>query len=770
MFRLCSLLGLLALANSEESSEELEAEKPTLLKVVGADSKRPKDGLELRVLQRHGRAPLPPEPKHLPSSEDEMMQEFSEIIVEYKTNFYVSSIQVRLPEKQQQLPHSVIDFEGYKFFTGPNNECKFQLGDKSLLPDNDTQLARDMAGSGEISNCVADNSDTSDMKPRRSSALLKFHPHPFEHNASGWRYFSMMIRNAQTTPVRSSINGQEANTFQIVVNTPWETIAEMSFEALEIQQVWVCSYTPWFVTTPCTADCGGGFRTRVRRKLHANPEGYNPKLLKSCDENIEEHESCNTQECDVDCQLSEWTPWANGECSRSCGNGTMVERRNVVMGPKGSGKICPPWSAEGERVRVVPCNPNPCPASCTESSQSSLEEFQEMVKDSNSKLLVFKDIPQPGVRAIPEEAEAAEAEDEESEETEQNETKPSTKESDEEEESQQAQESEDQAASIGEGEDDSKLDDDATQSLLSTKETPATQFGLSKSSCSEPCGGGRRLVLVPSEQKVSSGKEDKSCYSAFEEDCNTFACKALMIQPATAWQFPVAGKWFMVDVEFVIEELAESLTLRAPPDFLLAATGESSECFLVEHSLPNLENCTVYPGQTSDKTGPIIVLDFSNPLEPQTSYTTKQDWYYMRFWVQHPEHCSGGKTADGRCLGLVGEREWTLSLKLSEPNSLWELVKGSYEIFVDEKWAKAAFEANAANNRPLTEEAQGVEEEHSASSTDGPDGSDGSDGSDGGEKDVPDAQDVKDDSLMESHEVRHHRGRHRKHSKGRWRS
>ena len=218
--------------------------------------------------------------------------------VEYKTNFYVSSIEVRLPEKQQQLPHSVIDFDGYKFFTGPNNECKFQLGDKSVLPDNDTQVARDMAGSSEISNCVADNSDTSDTKPRRSSAVLKFHPHPFEHNVSGWRYFSMMIRNAQTTPLRNAINGQEANTFQIVVNTSWETIAEMSFQALEIEQVWVCSYTPWFVTTPCTAECGGGFRTRVRRKLHANPEGYNPKLLKNCDENIEEHESCNTPECD----------------------------------------------------------------------------------------------------------------------------------------------------------------------------------------------------------------------------------------------------------------------------------------------------------------------------------------------------------------------------------------------------------------------------------------------------------------------------------------
>lgn len=35
-------------------------------------------------------------------------------------------------------------------------------------------------------------------------------------------------------------------------------------------------------------------------------------------------------------------------------------------------------------------------------------------------------------------------------------------------------------------------------------------------------------------------------------------------------------------------------------------------------------NCTVYPGQTGLKTGPIMVLNFSNPLEPQNSYTWKR--------------------------------------------------------------------------------------------------------------------------------------------------
>ena len=139
---------------------------------------------------------------------------------------------------------------------------------------------------------------------------------------------------------------------------------------------------------------------------------------------------------------------------------------------------------------------------------------------------------------------------------------------------------------------------------------------------------------------------------------------------------PVAGQWFMLDISFVIEELAESFTIRAPPDFELAVTGNASECFLVEHSLPNLENCTIYPGQTSERTGPIMVMYFSNPLEPQNSYTLRQDWYHLRVWVHHPQNCTGGNTTDGRCLGLEGEREWTLAVKMTEPVPLWEIVKG----------------------------------------------------------------------------------------------
>ena len=78
----------------------------------------------------------------------------------------------------------------------------------------------------------------------------------------------------------------------------------------------------------------------------------------------------------------------------------MVERRNVVMGPKGKGRICPPWSAEGVRVRVVPCNTAPCPASCVESPLAT--DSEELVQKANNEFLIFTGIPPAGVSVLPE--------------------------------------------------------------------------------------------------------------------------------------------------------------------------------------------------------------------------------------------------------------------------------------------------------------------------------------------------------------------------------
>jgi len=694
-----------------DSEIEIRA-KPHVLEVIEQESKQPDPNVEIRVLQRHGRAPIPPAMGMSPSSEEELMREFDEVTIEWKTSELISSILLRLPERQQELLKTNATFDGYKFFTGPNGECKFQISDKHALPDEPDVPARNQADEHMIRSCIADNSDVLGTQARRSASLLKLHPDPNPHHASEWRYFTMLIRNPLKTPVRNSMDAKMANTFQLVMNrTDGKTLVAMSFEALQISPPWVCSYTPWFKASACIAACGGGYRKEYRRMLHVPPAGYDPELLVNCRERVVRATPCNTHECDVDCQLSEWTEWPKGECSRSCGNGTQVERRYVVMGPKGNGKVCPPWHTMGVRVRTVPCNPFPCEPSCSESELA--EKYRALAEASPIQLPVQDDEGEaPNASSDNQTGEAPNASSDNQTEAQNATTTPEQPENSEEDTPGSAP-----STSAQSSEEDG--DEESKQSLLSlgtqrgsgnsgsefvAYETPRLETGLVKSACDEPCGGGKRVVLIPSDKKVSFGEEDRSCSYTFQEDCNLFACTPLMLQPANAWQYPLVGEWFMVDVSFVIEELSESFTFRAPPDFLLAATGSRSECFLVEHSLPNLESCTIYPGQASDRTGPIMVFNFSNPLEPQNSFTWKRDWYYFRTWVQHPKECSGG-IKNGRCLGQVGERQWVLSVRDNQPEPLWELVRGSYEIFTNESYAKEIFEANGVLNRSFTEDA-----------------------------------------------------------------
>lgn len=726
------MLSLLAACWATDELDGADSEirvKPHVLEVIEPESKQPDPNVEIRVLQRHGRAPIPPAMGMSPSSEEELMREFDEVTIEWKTSELISSILLRLPGRQTELLKNNATFDGYKFFTGPNQECKFQISDKHALPDEPDVPARNQADEHMIRSCIADNSDVVGTQARRSAALLKLHPDPNPHHASEWRYFTMLIRNPLKTPIRNQQDTKLANTFQLVMNrTDGKTLVAMSFEALQISPPWVCSYTPWFKASACTAACGGGYRKEYRRMLHVPPADYDPELLVNCREKVVRATPCNTHECDVDCQLSEWTEWPKGECSRSCGNGTQVERRYVVMGPKGNGKVCPPWHTMGVRVRTVSCNPFPCEPSCSQSELA--EKYRALAEASPIQLPVQDDEGEaPNASSENQTGEAPNASSD-------NQTGDAPNASSNNQTAKEApnttgtpkqpQNSEEGApagapnASAPASDEDG--DEESKQSLLSlgtqrgsgnsgseivAYETPRLETGLVKSACDEPCGGGKRVVLIPSDKKVSFGEEDRSCSYTFKEDCNLFACTPLMLQPANAWQYPLVGQWFMVDVSFVIEELSESFTFRAPPDFLLAATGSHSECFLVEHSLPNLESCTIYPGQASDRTGPIMVLNFSNPLEPQNSFTWKRDWYYFRTWVQHPQDCSGG-VKNGRCLGQVGERQWVLSVRDNQPEPLWELVRGSYEIFTNESYAKEAFETNGVLNRSFTEDAEEV--------------------------------------------------------------
>ena len=95
----------------------------------------------------------------------------------------------------------------------------------------------------------------------------------------------------------------------------------------------VNEYPPEF--GPCTRPCGGGTMTR-NRAVVVFPTGLG-KACPSLTETVE----CNTQPCppSVDCEVGEFTEFS--PCSRECGGGFKTRTREVSAPPTGEGAACP---------------------------------------------------------------------------------------------------------------------------------------------------------------------------------------------------------------------------------------------------------------------------------------------------------------------------------------------------------------------------------------------------------------------------------------------
>lgn len=122
-------------------------------------------------------------------------------------------------------------------------------------------------------------------------------------------------------------------------------------------EVWTCSYGPEFVSSHCSALCGGG-RQFVTRKLINKPPADWRGQTKNCEE-VETYRVCNTQPCNLDCYLGGWEKAS--PCSRTCGKGVQLWRRRVLRGPIGAGARCPHWSS-AEREKLEECAESPCTA------------------------------------------------------------------------------------------------------------------------------------------------------------------------------------------------------------------------------------------------------------------------------------------------------------------------------------------------------------------------------------------------------------------------
>ena len=105
-----------------------------------------------------------------------------------------------------------------------------------------------------------------------------------------------------------------------------------------------CLLSDW-VEGVCSNTCGDGTQLFFREILREGTNGGDPcpnKTLKP--EEYQNVKPCNIRPCSVDCETSEWKKIT--DCSTTCGRGTQVWMRDVIVAPKNGGAVCPDILAE----------------------------------------------------------------------------------------------------------------------------------------------------------------------------------------------------------------------------------------------------------------------------------------------------------------------------------------------------------------------------------------------------------------------------------------
>ena len=132
-----------------------------------------------------------------------------------------------------------------------------------------------------------------------------------------------------------------------MINYYYLKLSAFIFSVVFITFIVHCEWNAW-VQGECSQTCGGGVRTNTRTEnveaKHGGEECSGPSSLE---------ESCNTQECPVDCV---WGEWQFGDCSEDCGGGVMPKMRVQTVHAEFGGVEC-----AGEGYGEETCNNHPCP-------------------------------------------------------------------------------------------------------------------------------------------------------------------------------------------------------------------------------------------------------------------------------------------------------------------------------------------------------------------------------------------------------------------------
>jgi len=111
-----------------------------------------------------------------------------------------------------------------------------------------------------------------------------------------------------------------------------------------------CKLSTWNGWSKCSAVCGGGVQQRLREVERPDRSG-GVKCGQTSQTRL-----CNTQSCEKDCELKEWTKWS--WCSKDCDGGTRKRSKFIHKAPKGEGAC--PSSRSSQRLQYKECNKHAC--------------------------------------------------------------------------------------------------------------------------------------------------------------------------------------------------------------------------------------------------------------------------------------------------------------------------------------------------------------------------------------------------------------------------
>ena len=151
-----------------------------------------------------------------------------------------------------------------------------------------------------------------------------------------------------------------------------------------------CELSEWVAWSQCTAECGGGTKTRTRA-ITEHPVGGLPCEVTS------QMATCNEQPCPVDCSVGEWGIWTG--CVVECGIGDIVRTRRVVVPPANGGAECPRLSDDSK------CTMARCDVECVLGVWAVWHDCSASCGGGEKKRDRTVDVPPRGEGKCPEESE-----------------------------------------------------------------------------------------------------------------------------------------------------------------------------------------------------------------------------------------------------------------------------------------------------------------------------------------------------------------------------